>query len=133
MTLIEQYLRHGRRNHDHGTPDTERRVQEARVCEFLCFCTAQGVRRLQGIEQRHIALFIEELQVHRELSDWTIYKYRLSLQTFARRRGIRIKVLPSMLKAKQRKMQKVEQALTSIAGLPPELRAQILDVLRDTL
>jgi hypothetical protein len=133
MTLKEQYLRHGRRNHDHGMPDTERRVHDARVCEFLIFCDAQGVRRLQGVEQRHVALFLQEIQEHRGLSDWTVYKYKLALQTFAKRRGIRIKVLTSITLAKERKIQKVEQALNLIAALTPELRAQILEVLRGIL
>jgi hypothetical protein len=102
MTLISEYFKHGPRNHKHSVPDTERRTQESRVCEFLIYCMALNVPRIQAIEQKHLAGFLNELR-HRNLSDWTIYKYGLTLRTFAKRRGVSIKIRPTLPATKERR------------------------------
>ena len=100
MTLISEYLQHGPRNHRHSMSATERRTQESRVCEFLYYCMALHVPRIQAIEQKHVAGFLSELR-RRNLSHWTIYKYGLTLRTFAKRRGVKIKLRPTLPTGKE--------------------------------
>lgn len=116
MTLISEYLKQGPRNHKHSMPDTERRTQESRVGEFLIYCMALHVPRIQAIEQKHVAGFLNELQ-RRNLSHWTIYKYGLTLRTFAKRRGVRIKIRPTLPVTKERQPKRNLCVLSQNSGV----------------
>lgn len=128
QTLREQYLRLGRRNHRHGTPDAERRLVEARVLEFLTFCAARRIHRLDNIRQEHYAAFIRDLG-NRGRSAWTIYKYQLAIRGMSKRRRLRLKIKASLPRQQENRRKRILDALRDIPGLSPDQLRCILKVL----
>jgi hypothetical protein len=132
LTLREQYLGLGKRNHRHGTPEAERRLSEARVLEFLIFCEVQGVRRLEDIRQEHYAAFIRDLG-SRGLSAWTIYKYQLAIRGMSMRRRLRLKIDASLPRQKENRRKRILGAMRAIPDLTPDQIRWILKALNEVL
>jgi hypothetical protein len=130
--LTEQYLSYGRRNHDHNTPPSERRLAESRVLLFLAFCEGRGVEKLSDIVQAHYNAWIQELGVLRK-SPWTIYKHQLILKVFARRRQLRIRVKPNLPRQLANREKRVRNILDAMPDLTDRQKDRILEALKEIL
>jgi hypothetical protein len=130
MTLRQKYEDRGRRNHPHGRPEHERKRVDARVCEFLDYAEAQGVRRLSQIEQKHYAAFLHELEM-RGVSEWTRYKYQLAIKKLARRHAVGIFVRPALRKETSNRLDRITEVLSACSSLNDEQRAWLTERLNE--
>lgn len=128
LTLEDEYLKLGKRNHRPDTSKAARRVVEKRVLLFLNFCGIRGVHGLDGIRQEHYAAFIRDLATRRR-SGWTIYKYQLAIRGMVRRRGLRIRIDACLPRQKGNRRKRIMIALDTVSGLSTDQRRWILRAL----
>jgi hypothetical protein len=121
MTLRHKYEDRGRRNHPAGTSEAERKLADSRVREFLDHAEAEGVRRMQELEQKHFTIFMKELEL-RGVSEWTRYKYQLAIKRMAIRHGVNVIVTPVLRKKASSRREQIMEIVSTCPGLNDEQR-----------